>query len=209
MRLANPSFSSICCHENRADSQIKITTNNSAYVGVCKRNPSKLTGCSACLRSPILSSVGCPKNNTVIANDGSNVGIDEVHPEKVYPGKWFTHSTILPYPRVTTIGCSEDHAVWILIAHGSSRVGISKRNTVQIIEGDSWLAIPLRASIGCLKKDASVADNRPGVRIGEGHGVESVGALWKRVIGLFNPVVSTVCCSENDAGPAQLEAANR
>src|SRR5207248_4080116 len=61
----------------------------------------------------------------------------------------------------------------------------------------------------CLKKDASVADNRPGVRIGEGHGVESVGALWKRVIGLFNPVVSTVCCSENDAGPAELEAANR
>ena len=49
----------------------------------------------------------------------------------------------------------------------------------------------------------------PGVRIGERHGVESVGALRQRVIRLLNPVVPTIGRSENDAGPAQLEAGNR
>ena len=60
-----------------------------------------------------------------------------------------------------------------------------------------------------MKNDASVADNRSRVRIGEGYGVESVGSLRQRVIRLLNPVVSTVGRSENDTGAAQLESANR
>jgi hypothetical protein len=67
----------------------------------------------------------------------------------------------------------------------------------------------LRASIGCLKIDASVADNSPYVRIGEGYGIESVRSLRKRVIGLLNPVASTIRCSEDYTGAAQLESANR
>ena len=55
----------------------------------------------------------------------------------------------------------------------------------------------------------SVADNSARVRIGKRYSVKSVGSLRQRVICLLNPVVSTICRSENDAGPAQLEAGNR
>ena len=65
------------------------------------------------------------------------------------------------------------------------------------------------ASIGCLKDDPSVTYDSARVRIGERYGVKSVGSLRQRVICLLNPVVSTIGRSENDTGPAQLEAGNR
>src|SRR4029453_10007646 len=113
------------------------------------------------------------------------------------------------YPGGTAIGGPENHAVRILIAHRGAGVRIRKRNTVQIIECDCRLAVPSLSAISCLKNDASVADNSSRVRIGECYRVETVRALRKRVVGLLNPVVPSVGCSENYTGAAQFESANR
>ena len=131
-----------------------------------------------------------------------------MYSEKIYPSKWIAYSTVLPDPGVTAIGRSQNHGVRILVAHSRSCVRVGKRHSIQKIEGDSWLTVPLLSAIGRLKKYACVTNNRAGIRIGEGHGIESVGSLRQRIVRLFNPVVSSVCCSENDTGAAQLEAAN-
>ena len=51
---------------------------------------------AAGLLNPIASAIGCPQDYAAIAYDGADIGIDEVHSEKVYPDKWIAYSTVLP-----------------------------------------------------------------------------------------------------------------
>src|SRR6266550_3958420 len=101
MWLVNPSFSSICCPEDSADSQIKITTNNSPSVGISKGNSPKLTGCSACLRHPVLPSVCRSVNCSVKEADGSAV----ILVAEVYGIKQVSCVARLLLPVITAVCC--------------------------------------------------------------------------------------------------------
>jgi hypothetical protein len=67
----------------------------------------------------------------------------------------------------------------------------------------------LGAAVGRLKNDPGLANKHSGVCIAEGHCKETARTLRKRVRRLFNPIVSPVCCPEDDAGAAELESDNR
>ena len=51
--------------------------------------------CVDCLLHPHVAAVRCPQNDTLLPDKSSNVGIDEVHAEKVQPRKGISYATVL------------------------------------------------------------------------------------------------------------------
>src|SRR5204862_7571477 len=151
MWLVNPSFSSICCPEDSADSQIKITTDNSPSVGISKGNSPKLTGCSACLRHPVLSSVGRPKNDTVIADNGPNVGIDKIDSEKAC-GLRVLRSPGLPSV-CRSVNCS------VKEADGSAVILVAEVYGIKQVSCVARLLLPVITAVCCPQDDSRVADD--------------------------------------------------
>jgi hypothetical protein len=55
------------------------------------------------LLCPVVATVCCPQDDAFLAHERSNVGINEVHTEKVQAGKWIAYAAVLSYPGVTTV----------------------------------------------------------------------------------------------------------
>jgi hypothetical protein len=57
------------------------------------------------LLTPVATTIGCPQNDTLLAYDGSDIGINEMDPKKVYPSKRIAYSAVLPHPAATAVSC--------------------------------------------------------------------------------------------------------
>src|SRR5207237_8435867 len=74
---------------------------------------------------------------------------------------------------------------------------------------DRGAAVPLLTPIGGLKDYARVANNGASVCIAKGYRIETVRALRKRVRCLLNPGGTTIGSSQDYAGAAEFEPADR
>ena len=65
----------------------------------------KPVSCVGGLLRPVVATICCPQDDALLAYQGSNVGIDEMHSEKVQTCKRIAYSAVLAYPAVTAVGC--------------------------------------------------------------------------------------------------------
>jgi hypothetical protein len=76
-----------------------------AVIFIGKLDGIKPVGCIGRLLRPVVATVCCFQDDPLLAYKGSNVGIDEMHTEKVQAGKRIAYSAVLAYPTVTAVGC--------------------------------------------------------------------------------------------------------
>jgi len=58
-------------------------TNSGTVVFIGEMYGIKPVSCVGGLLRPVLATISCPQDDTLLAYQGSNVGIDEMHTEKV------------------------------------------------------------------------------------------------------------------------------
>src|SRR5206468_736667 len=162
--LSDPNLSTIGCPENFSFEE----PHSHAMVFIAEVYGIKPVSCVGGLLRPVVAAVGCPEDDALLAYEGSNVGIDEVHTEKVQASKRIAYSAVLAYPAVTTIGRSEDDtSAAQLESANRSIIRIGKRNAIKSFVRSARLKRPGIASIGRSENQASVADSGSGIGIGK------------------------------------------
>src|SRR6266850_129112 len=101
-RLHTPVLSAISCADNFSFEE----ANSRAVIFIAEMDGIEPVSCVGGLLRPVVATISCPQNDSLLAYQGSNIGINEVHTEKVQPGKRIAYSTVLPYPGVTAVGRS-------------------------------------------------------------------------------------------------------
>jgi hypothetical protein len=65
-------------------------TDGGAVIFIAEVHGIQQVGGVTSLLDPVTSAIGCSQDYAIIADYGANVGVDEMHAEKVYSVKWIT-----------------------------------------------------------------------------------------------------------------------